>query len=102
MGDSMGKIISVTNQKGGVGKTTSCVNLASYVANSGNRVLFIDIDPQGNGCSTFGVEVEKGQNSIYEVLNGNTNILREDTLYFATKKLKTRLDVKIGDHYFCY
>lgn len=45
---------------------------------------------------------EKEYNSIYEVLNGNSNILREDTLYFATKKLKTRLDVKIGDHYFCY
>lgn len=45
---------------------------------------------------------EKEYNSIYEVLNGNTNILREDTLYFATKKLKSKLDVKIGDHYFCY
>ena len=45
---------------------------------------------------------EKEYNSIYEVLNGNSNVLREDTLYFATKKLKSRLDVKIGDHYFCY
>ena len=45
---------------------------------------------------------EKEYNSIYEVLNGNTEILREDTLYFATKKLKKGLDVKIGDHYFCY
>lgn len=45
---------------------------------------------------------EKEYNSIYEVLEGNSNILREDTLYFATKKLKSKLDVKIGDHYFCY
>ena len=45
---------------------------------------------------------EKEYNSIYEVLNGNSNVLREDTLYFATKKLKSKLDVKIGDHYFCY
>ena len=45
---------------------------------------------------------DKEYNSIYEVLNGNSNVLREDTLYFATKKLKSRLDVKIGDHYFCY
>lgn len=45
---------------------------------------------------------EKEYNSIYEVLNGNSNILREDTLYFATKKLKSKLDVKIGGHYFCY
>ena len=64
----MGKIISVTNQKGGVGKTTSCVNLASYVANAGNKVLLIDMDPQGNACSSLGVEVEKGQTSVYEVL----------------------------------
>lgn len=45
---------------------------------------------------------DKEYNSIYEVLNGNTNILRDDTLYFATKKLKSNLDKKIGDHYFCY
>ncbi len=70
----MGKIISVTNQKGGVGKTTSCVNLASYVANAGNRVLLIDMDPQGNACSSVGVEVEKGKTSIYEVLLGEATI----------------------------
>ena len=66
----MAKIISVTNQKGGVGKTTSCVNLASYVADAGNRVLLIDMDPQGNACSSVGVEVEKGKNSVYEILLG--------------------------------
>ena len=66
----MGKIIAVTNQKGGVGKTTSCVNLAAYVANAGNKVLLIDVDPQGNGCSSVGVEVEKDKNTVYEVLLG--------------------------------
>jgi len=80
----MGKIISVTNQKGGVGKTTSCVNLASYVADMGKRVLFVDIDPQGNGCASFGVEVEKGQNSIYEVLLGDINI--EQAIYPSVQK----------------
>ena len=70
----MGKIISVTNQKGGVGKTTSCVNLASYVADSGKKVLLIDIDPQGNACSSVGVEVKKGENSVYEVLLGEIDI----------------------------
>lgn len=70
----MGKIISVTNQKGGVGKTTSCVNLASYIADSGKRVLLIDMDPQGNACTSVGVEVEKGQNTVYEILLGECNI----------------------------
>lgn len=70
----MGKIIAVTNQKGGVGKTTSCVNLASYIANENKKVLLIDIDPQGNACAALGVEIEKGRNSIYEVLLGETNI----------------------------
>ena len=80
----MAKIISVTNQKGGVGKTTSCVNLASYVADAGNRVLLIDIDPQGNACSSVGVEVEKGKNSIYEVLLGE--IKASDAVYPSVLK----------------
>lgn len=64
----MGKIISVTNQKGGVGKTTTCVNLAAYLADSGKKVLLIDMDPQGNACQSVGVEVPKDKDSIYEVL----------------------------------
>ena len=70
----MGKKISVTNQKGGVGKTTSCVNLASYIADSGKKVLLIDMDPQGNACTSVGVEVEKGQNTVYEILLGECNV----------------------------
>lgn len=68
------KIVAITNQKGGVGKTTTCVNLASYVANSGKRVLLIDMDPQGNACSSLGVEVKKDQTSIYEVLLSDATI----------------------------
>ena len=70
----MGKIIAVTNQKGGVGKTTSCVNLAAYIACAGKKVLLIDIDPQGNACSSLGVEVEKEQKSIYDVLIGEADV----------------------------
>ena len=84
----MGKIISVTNQKGGVGKTTTCVNLAAYVADAGKKVLLIDIDPQGNACASLGVEVGKGKNSIYEVLLGE--IQAKDAMY---KSVVKNLDV---------
>ena len=84
----MGKIISVTNQKGGVGKTTTCVNLAAYVADAGKKVLLIDIDPQGNACASLGVEVEKGKNSIYEVLLGE--VQTKDAIY---KSVVKNLDV---------
>ena len=83
----MGKIISVTNQKGGVGKTTSCVNLASYIADSGKKVLLIDMDPQGNACTSVGVEVEKGQNTVYEILLGECGV-KEATYPSVLKNLE--------------
>jgi len=70
----MGKIISVTNQKGGVGKTTSCVNLAAFITKAGHRVLIIDMDPQGNASSAVGVEPTKDDNTIYEVLIGECSV----------------------------
>ena len=70
----MAKIVSFSNQKGGVGKTTSCVNIAAQIANKGKRVLLIDIDPQGNATSGLGIAKSKIDNTIYEVIIGKTHI----------------------------
>jgi chromosome partitioning protein len=64
----MGKIIAITNQKGGVGKTTTSVNLSACVAASGKRVLVVDTDPQGNATSGLGIDIPKNAATIYEVL----------------------------------
>lgn len=66
----MGKIISVANQKGGVGKTTTAVNLAACLALSGRKILVVDMDPQGNASSGLGVNLRKNQKGVYELLTG--------------------------------
>lgn len=64
----MGRIIAVANQKGGVGKTTTAVNLSACLAELGARVLLIDIDPQGNATSGLGIDRKKVSASVYDVL----------------------------------
>ena len=70
----MGRIIAIANQKGGVGKTTTAINLSACLAEQGQKVLVVDIDPQGNTTSGFGVDKNEVENTVYEVILKECNI----------------------------
>lgn len=70
----MGRIIAIANQKGGVGKTTTSINLSSCIAAKGEKVLVVDIDPQGNTTSGYGIEKNDLDNTIYELMLGDCSI----------------------------
>ena len=70
----MGKIIAVANQKGGVGKTTTVINIAAYLGSRGFNVLCIDVDPQGNTTTGFGIKKKSVSASAYDVITGKARI----------------------------
>lgn len=84
----MGRIIAVANQKGGVGKTTTTINLSACLAEQGQKVLVIDVDPQGNTTSGLGIDKNNTENTVYELILGEASI--DDCIY---KSVMDDLDV---------
>ena len=88
----MGRIIAITNQKGGVGKTTTAINLSACLAEAGQRVLAVDFDPQGNTTSGLGLEKGNLDNTVYELLMGECKL--EECIF---QSVQERLDVMPSD-----
>lgn len=84
----MGKIISVVNQKGGVGKTTTAINIGAYLAALGKKVILVDVDPQANATSGLGIDHRRLEAGIYDALIGKQTVFQ-----IIKKTLQERYDI---------
>jgi chromosome partitioning protein len=88
----MRQVIAVLNQKGGVGKTTTAVNVGAYLAKSGKSVLIVDFDPQGNATSGLGIDKNQLELTSYDLLFGKTTAdkaIRESIIYVSCRPTPT-------------
>ena len=91
----MGRVIAIANQKGGVGKTTTAINLAACLAEAGKNVLTIDLDPQGNMTSGLGVDKSELENTVYELMLDECSIKESmtDTVVEGMKVIPSNVNL---------